>query len=87
MTILIEKLPEDSPFKLAWNSRDWPQTVEASVGVWNEIKAMRGDLWALIGNEQLPFSPVLRPSEQQVEGQKLDGMRAGHDTITAQIRG
>lgn len=87
MKLLIEKLPEDSPFKLAWNERDWPQPVEASVGVWNEIKAMRGDLWALLKDEYLPFVPVLKPSEQRVEDDQLDVMREGHDSITSLLRG
>lgn len=53
----------------------------------NEIKAMRGDLWALIGHEQMAYKPILPPSSQRLEEAKRAETRAVHDQIVAQMRG
>ena len=87
LLVLIKHLPEDSAFKLAFRGYDWPLEAKLATGAWNEIKAMRGDLWALIGNERLPFQPILSPSDQKAQEDKLAQTRAAHDDIMAQLRG
>lgn len=86
LLILLEHLPDDSAFKMALN-QDWPRTDQLATGMWNEIKAMRGDLWAFLGHEHLPFRPVLSPAAQRDQDTKQARYRAAHDEVIAQLRG
>jgi hypothetical protein len=85
--VLIRHLPRDSAFKLAASDYDWPLEAHLATGAWNEIKAMRGDLWALIGGDRLPFKPVLAPSTERKQQAKREVVRAMHDETMAQLRG
>jgi hypothetical protein len=92
LLVLLRYLPDDSPFKVAYfrdwpDEYDWPREDHLTTGVWNEIKAMRGDLWAFLGKERLAFRPVLTPSAQREQDKKRQLQRAGHDSIIAQIGG
>jgi hypothetical protein len=84
--VILKHLPDKSPFKVAY-SEDWPLEHQLTTGVWNEIKAMRGDLWAYLGHERLPFKPVLTPSAAREKEQRLSVSRAAHDDVIAQLRG
>lgn len=86
LLVILKHLPDTSPFKVAY-SEDWPLEHHLTTGVWNEIKAMRGDLWAFLGHERLAFKPVLPPSAARDVEAKRQQMRAGHDDVIAQIRG
>jgi hypothetical protein len=86
LLILIRHLPDDSAFKLAFFD-DWPRKDYLTTGVWNEIKAMRGDLYAILDKSHMSFRPVLPPSAQREQDEKRNLMRAGHDSIIAQIGG
>ncbi|MEZ0366812.1 hypothetical protein ACAG26_24365 [Mycobacterium sp. pUA109] len=83
---LINALPEDSAYKTA-RREDWGLAEQISTGVLNELKAMRGDLWALIGHERLPFKPVLTPGAQRQQRAKRDAIRAVHDDISDRLHG
>lgn len=85
--MLLEHLPERSAFKTACRDGDWPLLEQLVTGVMNETKAERGDLWAFLGHETLPFKPVLSPSAQQAKAEKQAQMRAAHDHIIGQLRG
>lgn len=87
LLLLLRYLPDDSPFKIAYRDGDWPLQDHLTTGVWNEIKAMRGDLWAFLGKERLPFRPILPPSTERAEAEKLKASRAAHDNLIAQLRG
>lgn len=87
MLVLIRYLPESSALKTAMREGDWPLQAHLTVGALNEIKAMRGDLWALIGHEHLPFTPVLSPSATRVRDRKRSISRAVHDDISARLHG
>lgn len=85
--ILLKNLPGDSAFKTAHPEGNWTLEAEVTTGAWNEIKAMRGDLWAFLRNEALPFHPVLSPSARRQQEAKRQQMRAMHDEIVAQAGG
>jgi hypothetical protein len=86
LLILIKHLPEDSAFKVAYRD-DWPLRDHLTTGVWNEIKAMRGDLWAFLGQERLTFKPVLPPSSERERAQNQAESRKAHDDVIAQLKG
>jgi hypothetical protein len=81
---LVSQLSEQSSFRLA---HDWPLQGHLMAALINEIRAMRGDLWALIGKEQMTYKPLLPPSSQRLEDAKRAETRAVHDQIVAQMRG
>lgn len=85
--ILLQHLPEDSAFKVAHSDGDWPLQAQLATGAWNEIKAMRGDLWAFLGHEKLAFKPILTPSAERDQKARRAQMRAMHDEMIAQMRG
>jgi hypothetical protein len=87
LLVLIQHLPESSAFKTAYRDGDWSLQSTLTTGMWNEIKAMRGDLWAFLGHEHLSFHPVLPPSALQQQEEKRAQVRAAHDGIMAQLRG
>jgi hypothetical protein len=92
LLILLRFLDDESPFKQAYfadfpEQYDWPRDHQLSTLTLNEIKAMRGDLWAYLGNERLTYKPVLSPSAQREVDEKRQAMRAGHDSIIAQLGG
>lgn len=84
MLARIEQLSEHSSFRLA---QDWPLECHLLTAIVNELKAMRGDLWALLGKERLPFKPLLPPSSQRMEEARRSEVRAVHDQMMAQMRG
>jgi hypothetical protein len=84
---LIKRLPEDGAFKTAFNDYDWPLQAHLASGAWNEIKALRSDIWAFIGREHLSYKPILPPSAEQAQAQKRAEARAAHDDLMAQLRG
>lgn len=83
---LIKRLPHDGAFKTAL-SDDWPLQAQLTTGVWNEIKAMRSDLYALIAQEKMTYKPVLPPSAQREQAEKRSKIRSAHDETLAQLRG
>ena len=87
LLILLEHLPEDSAFKIAYREGDWPLQSQLATGTLNEIKAMRSDLYALIGKEHFAFKPILSPSAQRAKDAKTARIRAVHDEVIAQLRG
>ncbi len=87
MLALIRHLPPDSAFKTACSDYDWPLQAHLATGTWNEIKAMRGDLWALIGQSRMTFKPILPPSAERAQEAKRAQIRAAHDDVIAQLRG
>lgn len=87
LLVLLRYLPEDSAFKSVMREHDWPLQEHLQTGTLNEIKAMRGDLWALLGHELLPFNPVLPPSSKRARDAKRAMVRAVHDDVIAQLRG
>jgi hypothetical protein len=95
LLLLIKRLPEDGAFKTAWNERlpedgaawNWPLLAQLTAGAWNEIKAMRGDLWAFLGQETLTYKPVLQPSAVLEQEAETKAMRDMHDETMAQLRG
>ena len=80
----VENLSDTSSFRLA---QDWRLTDHLLAAIVNEIKAMRGDLWALLGKEQMTYKPILPPSSVRIEEAKRAETRAVHDQIVAQMRG
>lgn len=86
LLLVLKHLPDDSPFKIAYLD-DWPLEHHLTTGVWNEIKAMRADLWAFLGREHLSYKPVLPPSAERAKAEKRAVMRAVHDDVMAQLRG
>ena len=84
MLALIKHLPADGAFKTA---RDWPLSAHLATGMWNEIKALRSDIWAFIGHESLSYKPVLPPSAEHAQEEKRAQARAAHDELLAQLRG
>ncbi|TDH48488.1 hypothetical protein E2F47_23515 [Mycobacterium eburneum] len=87
LLVLIRYLPESSAFKTALRDGDWSLQEQLVTGALNELKAMRGDLWALIGHERLSFSPVQSPSMARAAQAKRDVLRAIHDDISDQLHG
>lgn len=85
--MLLRGLPENSSFKTAMRGGDWTLQELLETGTLNEIKAMRGDLWALIGHERLAFNPILPPSAARARDEKRALVRAVHDELIAQLRG
>ena len=85
--MLIKNLPRDSAFQIAASGFDWPLEAHLAAGAWNEIQAMRGDLWALIGHERMSFKPVLPPSAERAQTEKRSQIRAAHDEVMAQLHG
>ena len=87
LLILLEHLPEDSAFKTAYRDGDWPLQSQLATGALNELKAMRSDLYALIGKDHFPFKPILSPGAQQAMAAKTAEIRRSHDDVMAQLRG
>ena len=92
LLILLRYLKNDSPFKEAYlrdfpEQYDWPLEDLLTTGMWNEIKAMRSDLWAFLGQEHLPFKPVLPPSAARQKTEQESAARAAHDDLIAQLGG
>jgi hypothetical protein len=92
LLVLLKYLDDESPFKKAYfndwpDQYDWPLEHHLTTGVWNEIKAMRGDLWAFLGNERLSFKPALPPSAARKKADEEALARAAHDDVIAQLRG
>lgn len=87
MLALIRHLPAAGAFKTAYNDYDWPLDAHIATGTWNEIKALRSDIWAFIGQETLAFNPVLPPSAEREQARKRADARAAHDDLIAQLRG
>lgn len=86
LLVILRHLPDDSPFKMAYND-DWPLSTRVAVGQWNETQAMRGDLWALIGQEAFSYRPILWPSAAREQEENRQQVRAAHDEILGQLRG
>lgn len=92
LLVVLENLSDKSPFKKAFfrdfpDQFDWPREDHLRTGLWNEIKAMRGDLWAFLGNEQMPFKPVLPPSGRREADKQIQDARKHHDRLIAQLGG
>jgi hypothetical protein len=87
LLLLIQRLPEDGAFKSACRDYDWRIDAHLTTGVWNEIKALRGDLWAFLGQESFTYKPVLPPSAVAEQEAKAQLMRDMHDDVVAQLRG
>lgn len=87
MLALIKHLPADGAFKTACNDHDWPLLAHLVTGAWNEVKGLRGDVWAFIGHEQFSYKPVLPPSAERAQEEKRAQARAAHDELLAQLRG
>ena len=68
-------------------AQDWPLSDHLLAAIVNELKAMRGDLWALLGKEKMAYKPILPPSSVRLEDAKRAETRAMHDQIVAQMRG
>jgi hypothetical protein len=86
MLLLIRNLPSDSAFQAAYRD-DWALQEQLSTGILNEIKAMRGDLWALIGHQHLPFKPVLPPGSERAQAARTRIVRTAHDELVKMMRG
>jgi len=85
LLVLLKHLPDDSAFKRAIS--DWPLQAQLSVGTWNEIKAMRGDLWAFLGHERMPFKPILSPAAIKQRREEVKRSRDLHDSIISRLKG
>jgi len=85
LLVLLKHLPDDSAFKRA--AADWPLNAQLSAGMWNEIKAMRGDLWAFLGHERMPYKPVLSPAALEQKRREVKKSRELHDSIVARLKG
>lgn len=84
MLTRIAGLPDTSAFRMA---QDWPLLGHLLAGVVNEIRAMRGDLYAIHRNERMSFQMMLPPSAQRAEQAKRVKSRADHADIIARLRG
>lgn len=84
---LIRNLPADSAFKTAAVDYDWPLQAQLTTAVVNEVKALRGDMWAMIGHESLAFKPILPPSAERAKAEERALIRSVHDQTIAQMRG
>lgn len=84
---LIKHLPPESAFKKAFADYDWPLLEQLVTGMWNETKAMRGDLYALIAKETWSYKPILPPSAERQQAEKRAKARSAHDDTMAQLRG
>lgn len=87
LLVLVTKLPETSAFKTAAREHDWPLQAQLQTATVNEIKALRGDMWALIGHESMAFKPILSPAAEHAKAAERAHTRAVHDDINAQLRG
>lgn len=83
----VRGLAPTSAFRTAASDYDWPLDAQLMTGMWNEVKAMRSDLYALIDKQTMPFRPVLSPSAERAERADRAEMRALHDDLIRQLRG
>jgi hypothetical protein len=85
MWVLISKLPDDSAFKTALRD-DWNIDQHLSAAVVTELRAMRGDLWAIHRGIPFPFKPVESPKARRKRENKRAAMRSLHDHLIGMMR-
>lgn len=84
---LLQGLPERSALKTALRDGDWPFDLYIIVAILNELRALRADLRAMIGGEDMPYDPVLSPRQRADSDDWRRSAKSVHEDVIAQLRG